>query len=157
MLKPYVVGNNTYYYIQVPAFLYGEGSGGDKISALGSAANNVLSGNGANEVLTGGQGRDLLIGGTGAATLNAGVQDDLLVGGWTNYDIGSPGMTYDQKLASLNAIMAEWGSTDSYATRLSALAGYLNASTVHDNYQNGAAVMDQLLGNAKANDWFLPQ
>jgi hypothetical protein len=154
MLKPYVVGNNTYYYIKVPAFLYGEGSGGDKISALGSASNNVLTGNGSNEVLTGGQGRDLLIGGTGAATINAGVQDDILIGGWTDYDIGSAGMTYDQKLATLNAIVAEWGSADSYATRLNALAVYLNTYTVHDNYQNGVAIADQLLGNAKANDWF---
>src|SRR5262249_16390483 len=101
-LKPYVVGNSTNYYINVPAFIYGEGPGGDRISAAGSAANNVLSGHGANEVLTGGQGRDLLIGGPGAATLNAGAQEDILVGGWTDYDIPtpavlpSPAMTYDQ-------------------------------------------------------------
>ena len=138
----------------VPAFLYGEGSGGDKISAAGSAANNVLSGHGANEVLTGGHGRDLLIGGTGAAMLNAGSQDDILIGGWTNYDIGSAGMTYDQKLAALDAVMAEWGSSDSYATRLSALAGLLNTNTVHDNYQNRVAVADQLAGNLQASDWF---
>jgi Ca2+-binding RTX toxin-like protein len=153
-LKPYVVGNSTYYYIQVPAFLYGEGSGGDKISAAGSAANNILSGHGSNEVLTGGQGRDLLIGGTGAATLNAGAQDDILIGGWTNYDISSSVLTYDQKLAALDAIMAEWGSADSYATRLSVLGPYLNTSTVHDNYANGVAVADILAGNSKANDWF---
>jgi titin len=154
LLKPYVVGNNTYYYIQVPALLYGEGTGGDKISAGGSAANNVLTGSGTNEVLTGGQGRDLLIGGTGPATLNAGVLDDILIGGWTNYDISSAGMTYDQKFAALNAIMNEWGSADSYLARLNVLASYLNTNTVHDNYVNGVAGVDQLLGNAKANDWF---
>src|SRR5262249_14385612 len=66
-LNPYVVGKNQ-YYIRVPAFLYGEGPGGDKISAAGSAANNVLAGNGTNEVLPGGQGRALLIGGGGTAT-----------------------------------------------------------------------------------------
>src|SRR5262249_52403207 len=87
-LKPYVVGKNQ-YYISVPLFLHGEGSGGDKTSAAGSAANNVLTGSGTNEVLTGGQGRDLLIGGAGTATLNAGTQDDILIGGRTNYDIGS--------------------------------------------------------------------
>jgi hypothetical protein len=153
-LQPDVVGKTT-YYIQVPALLYGEGSGGDHFNAAGSAANNVLTGHGTNEVLTGGQGRDLLIGGTGAATLNAGTEDDILIGGSTNYDIGSnSGLTYDQQLAALNAIMAEWGSTDSYATRLSALAGQLNSSTVHDNYAGGKAVADQLLGNANANDWF---
>jgi hypothetical protein len=153
-LQPYVVGKTT-YYLKVPALLYGEGSGGDHISAAGSAANNVLTGHGANEVLTGGQGRDMLIAGTGAATLNAGVGDDLLIGGSTSYDIGSSsGMTYDQQLASLYAIMAEWGSTDSYATRLSALGSYLNTSTVHDNSSGHTAVADQLVGNANANDWF---
>jgi hypothetical protein len=105
-------------------------------------------------VLTGGQGRDLLIGGTGAATLNAGVGDDILIGGWTNYDLGSTGMTYDQKLAALEAIMAEWGSTDSYATRLSDLGSLLNTNTVHDNIANGVDIVDQLHGNASANDWF---
>jgi Ca2+-binding RTX toxin-like protein len=114
----------------------------------------VLSGHGSKEVLTGGQGRDLLIGGTGAATLNAGSQDDILIGGWTNYDIGRAGMTYDQKLAALDAAMAEWGSSDSYAMRLSALVGWLNTNTVHDNSASGKAVADQLLGNPLANDWF---
>jgi sugar lactone lactonase YvrE len=142
-------------YIEVPAMLYGEGSGGDKISAAGSAANNVLTGHGNNEVLTGGQGRDLLIGGTGSATLYAGAGDDLLLGGSTSYDIGSSsGLTYDQQLAALDAIMAEWGSADSYSTRLSALAGSLNTSTVHASYQNGQPVVDSLYGNANANDWF---
>jgi hypothetical protein len=142
-------------YIVVPAFLYGEGSGGDHISAAGSAANNVLSGHGANEVLTGGQGRDLLISGAGAASLTAGVGDDILIGGATNYDIGSnSGMTYAQQLAALDAIMSEWGSTDSYTMRLSALASYLNSNTVHDNSANGKPLADQLSGNALANDWF---
>ena len=50
--------------------------------------------------------------------------------------------------------MAEWGSTDSYSKRLSALAGYLSTSTVHDNYANGVAVADSLYGNSSANDWF---
>jgi hypothetical protein len=149
-----VVGN-TNYYLEVPALLYGEGSGGDHISAAGSAANNVLTGHGTNEVLTGGHGRDLLIAGTGAATLNAGVGDDIFIGGSTNFDIGSnSGMTYDKQLAALDAIMAEWGSADSYAAPLSALAGSLNTSTVHDNYASGTAVADQLVGNALANDWF---
>jgi hypothetical protein len=152
-LSPYVVGT-TKYYLHVPAFVYGEGPGGDLISAAGSAANNVLTGHGSKEVLTGGRGRDLLIGGTGAAALHAGLGDDILIGGWTDYDMSSPGKTYDQKLAALYAIMAEWGSTDSYPTRLAALAGSLNTNTVHDNYQNGVAVTDQLAGNLLATDWF---
>src|SRR5262249_7606077 len=152
-LKPFVASGIN-YYIKVPALLYGEGPGGDKISAAGSAANNVLSGQGKNEVLTGGQGRDLLIAGTGAATLNAGTGDDIMIGGWTNYDLGSSGMTYDRKLIALEAIMAEWGSADSYTTRLSTLGSLLNTTTVHDNLANGVGIVDQLNGNALANDWF---
>ena len=87
-------------------------------------------------------------------TLNAGVGDDILIGGWTSYDLGSSGMTYDKKLVALEAIMAEWGSTDSYATRRSAVAGDLNINTVHDNIASGVAVEDQLHGDALANDWF---
>jgi hypothetical protein len=90
-----------------------------------------------------------------AATLNAGVGDDILIGGWTNYDVSSSGKTYRQKLAALDAIMAEWGSSvDSYATRLNKLAGYLNTPYVHDSYVSGVAVVDRLYGKKKANDWF---
>jgi hypothetical protein len=130
------------------------GPGGDRISAAGSAADNVLTGHGAGEVLTGGRGRDLLIGGTGAGALHAGFGDDILIGGWTDYDITSAGLTYDQKVAALEAIMAEWGSTDPYPTRLTALAGYLNTSAVHDNYQNGVPGVDYLEGYLLASDWF---
>jgi hypothetical protein len=153
-LSPYVVGT-TKYYIEVPALLYGEGSGGDSISAAGSAANNVLSGHGNNEVLTGGQGRDLLIAGTGTAALHAGAGDDILIGGSTIFDIGSnSGLNYLNQLYDLNAFMVEWGSADSYATRVSVLSFYLNTNTVHENYVSGQPVADQLLGNASANDWF---
>jgi hypothetical protein len=69
-------------------------------------------------------------------------------------DIGSIGLTYHQNLAALEAVIAEWGSAASYATRRAILAGALNPSAVHYNYANGAAIGDQLLGNALANDWF---
>ena len=68
-------------------------------------------------------------------------------------------MTYDQKLAALDAIMAEWGSTDSYTTRVNDLLGggglngpaLLNTSTVHDNGK-----VDTLIGTTgSAVDWFL--
>ncbi len=153
-------GTNT-NFITVPAFLYGEGSGGDHINASGSTANNVLVGHGDKEVLTGGLGRDILIGGTGSATLNAGVGDDILIGGWTNYDIFTPGVstpTYDDKLAALEAIMAEWGSADSYATRVNDLlnGGGLNGSNLlNTNTVHNSAAVDYLFGNSKANDWFL--
>jgi Ca2+-binding RTX toxin-like protein len=168
-LAPYVVGNNTYYYIQVPAFIYAEGSGKDKISASGSQANNVLVGHGSNELLTGGSGRDLLIAGTGTATLNAGNADDILIGGWTSYDLYNAAgynaaTTYDQKLTALEAIMAEWGSPDSPATRISYLTygGGRNGSFVLTGSSSTSPTVhaggaDTLVGAPKqssALDWF---
>jgi hypothetical protein len=154
-------GNGT-LYVTVPAFVYGEGSGGDKINVSGSAANNVLVGHGTNEVLIGGLGSDLLIGGTGSATLNAGLGDDILIGGWTDYDIftlGVSALPFDAKVKALEAIMAEWGSTDSYTARVNKVqAGivdmnglvFVNAGTVHNSLG-----VDSICGYSKANDWFL--
>ena len=138
--------HGTRYYITVPAFLYGGGTGHDVLDASGSTANNVLTGGAGTNDLYGGQGRDLLIAGLGASKLYAGLSDDILIGGTTKYDLTSSAMTYDQKLAALEAIMAEWGRTDAdYLTRLHHLDGslsggmngssFLNPTTVHDNGQ----------------------
>jgi CSLREA domain-containing protein len=148
----------TVYYITVPAFLYGGGTGKDVLDASGSTANNVLQGGGGSNQLIGGLGRDLLIAGLGASQLVAGSGDDLLVGGWTGYDLTSSAMTYDRKLAALEAIMAEWGSSDGYTTRVNDLQGgglnglaLLNTSTVHEN-----GLADTLIGTTgSALDWFL--
>jgi hypothetical protein len=159
-LKSNTIGTTT-YYIAVPAFLYGGGTGNDTLDARGSTANNVLTGGGGMNSLYGGLGRDLLIAGLGTSQLKAGSSDDILIGGWTNYDLTSSGMTYDQKLGALEAIMAEWGSTDSYATRVNDLLNpnsgglngpsLLNTSTVHENGQ-----VDTLIGTTGAAfDWLL--
>jgi Ca2+-binding RTX toxin-like protein len=151
----------TVYYITVPAFLYGGGTGHDVLDASGSSANNVLVGGAGRNDLFGGLGRDLLIAGLGASKLHAGSADDILIGGWTNYDLTSTAMTYDRKLTGLEAIMAEWGRTDAdYLTRVHHLDGsvsgglngsfFLNTTTVHDN-----GVVDRLFGApGSALDWF---
>jgi hypothetical protein len=162
------------YYVTVPAFLYGGGRGTDKdiLNATGSTANNVLLGGAGTNVLTGGLGRDLLIAGQGAAQLHAGTGEDILIGGWTDYDLSSTALTYDKKLQALQALMAEWGRTDlgtpadptGYQARVKDLLGptaggtaggrngpyYLNASAVHSS-----AVGDTLFGAPGALlDWF---
>jgi CSLREA domain-containing protein len=151
--------NGVVTYITVPAFLYGGGTGTDTLDARGSTANNVLTGGGGKNTLFGGRGRDILIAGKGASQLNAGSGDDILIGGWTAYDLTSGSMTYDKKLAALEAVMAEWGSTDSYTTRVNDLQNggglnglsLLNTSTVHDN-----GLADSLFGTTgSAFDWFL--
>jgi hypothetical protein len=149
----------TTYYITVPAFIYGGGTGKEIFSVAGSTANNVVMGGGGTNQITGGLGRDLLIAGLGASKLFAGSAGAILIGGWTDYDLTSTAMTYDKKLAALEAIMAEWGSTDSYTTRVNDLTSggglngsyLLNTSTVHDNGQT-----DTLFGFPAAAplDWF---
>jgi hypothetical protein len=151
----------TTYYITVPAFIYGGGTGNEILSVAGSTANNVVTGGGGTNQLTGGLGRDLLIAGLGASRLFAGSAGDILIGGWSMYtDLTGTATTYDQKVTALEAIMAEWGSADSYAMRVNALSNggglngtyLLNASTVHDNGQ-----VDALSGITAAAplDWFL--
>jgi hypothetical protein len=157
----------TTYYITVPAFIYGGGTGNDTLSVAGSTANNVVVGGGGTNQITGGLGRDLLIAGSGASKLFAGSGGDILIGGSTAYtDLSATATTYEQKLAALEAIMAEWGRTDltgtpqqQYNTRVNDLTSggglngsyLLNASTVHANGQ-----ADTLSGISAAAplDWF---
>ncbi|MGE3818629.1 MAG: Calx-beta domain-containing protein [Isosphaeraceae bacterium] len=95
----------------IPTFLFG-GDGDDVIK--GTNAPNVIVGGAGQDTLTGGNGRDLIIGGLGADVLNGVAGDDLLIGGTTDHD---------DDLAALRAIMDEWTSSVSYATRVARLTG----------------------------------
>src|SRR5262249_44877715 len=151
--------NSTVYNVTVPAFIYGGLTGNDSFSLAGSTDNNVLTGGGGKNQIAGGLGGDLLIARLGASKLFAGSGGDILIGGWSDYDLTSTAMTYDKKLAALEAIMAEWGSVDSYTTRVNDLTNggglngsyLLNTSTVHENGQT-----DTLSGFTAAGllDWF---
>jgi Ca2+-binding RTX toxin-like protein len=107
------------------------GVGNDALT--GDSHNNIIRGGGGNDTLVGGGGNDILIGGQGAASLSAAgsgrsiliggkssvpetltgsAQDDIFIGGYTSYD--SYSLAHDQALL---AILAEWTSGDSEATR----------------------------------------
>jgi hypothetical protein len=90
-----------------------------------------------------------MVAGTGAATLKAGASGDTLAGGSTHSDTASTGPTYDQKLADLDSIMAEWGSGDTYVTGPRKPAG--DPSTVH---VKGKPVADSPYGKALVRDWY---
>jgi hypothetical protein len=108
--------------------------GGTGNGALG-AYNLLLGGaaGGATLTLNGGLGRrNLLVAGRGPSTLNAGDQEDLLIGGTTRYDDTEAG------LVSWLQIATYWAGTDPYATRVSNLTSgsgvpLLDASTVTGN------------------------
>jgi uncharacterized repeat protein (TIGR01451 family) len=125
--------------------LYGQ-SGSDQL--FGEAGNNILVGGDGNDKLYGGPGRDLLIGGNGADQLFGGGGDDILVAGSTSFD---------EDPDSLQAIMAEWSSSNSYSTRVNNLrfGGGANGAVTLDSttiVDDGAA--DALWGQA-GQDWFL--
>jgi Ca2+-binding RTX toxin-like protein len=121
-------------------------AGGDRL--YGESGNDVVVGGDGNDWLYGGSGRDLLFAGDGLDNLRGESHDDLLVAGST---------VHDEDLEALAAILDEWASSGSYATRTSnirigggAASGFaLDDSTVIDD---GAA--DSLWGNS-GQDWFL--
>jgi hypothetical protein len=93
-------------------------------------------------------GRDAVIGGNGTDTLFGVAHDDILIAGPTTHDEDDP---------ALQAILAEWTSSNSYATRVNNLRNgsgangvfVLNSSTVSDD-----GLTDILWGDSGL-DWFL--
>jgi len=132
---------------------------------VGSQGNDILVGNGG-VTLQGGTGRNLMIAGDTPAKLLGNADDDILVGGTTDYDVN---------LAALKAILAEWTRTDltsksdptGYQARVNHLLNggglngtdLLNISTFHANVGGntltGGAGLDLYYGSKKrdANDW----
>jgi Ca2+-binding RTX toxin-like protein len=127
------------------------GSGNDMLS--GGEGHDWISGGGGNDTLNGGNGRDILVGGLGSDRLNqAGfaADDDILLGGTTNFDTNSTAMA---------AFVLAWSDNSSFADRVTAITTTgvgankyrLNANTVKDDNS-----LDQYLGGS-GNDWFFAQ
>ena len=110
------------------------GLGDDTLT--GSSGNDILLGGEGDDKLMGMGGNDVLIGGDGHDSLTGGNGDDLLIGGATSYD--------DNPVA-LAAILAEWSSVASYATRVKDLSQGLNGvpmldgTTVFDDFYDELA------------------
>jgi hypothetical protein len=132
------------------AWLYG-GGGNDRLK--GGAGHDVLSGGAGDDLLVGGAGRDLLVGGTGADRIVGNADDDILIAGTT---------AFDDDVAALCAIMAEWTSERSYAERTANLrgttSGGLNGAYVLETEGAGATVFDDdaadVLTGSAGQDWF---
>jgi Ca2+-binding RTX toxin-like protein len=123
-------------------------------NVTGSVGNDLLVGDANANVLIGGTGRNLLIGGAGADSLTGGGGENILIAGYTSYD---------QNLAALNAIFAEWTSADSLDVRMHDIrqGGGLNGNSILNPiatgthpatvFDDGAA--DQLFDGAGLS-WF---
>jgi hypothetical protein len=86
------------------------GNGGDTLA--GNSQGNILIGGTGSDKLIGGSGRSILIGDAGSDTVTGGSGSDILMGDGTTLDA----MTTSNQQA-LMAVLAEWQSSDSYATR----------------------------------------
>ncbi len=130
------------------------GLGHDQI--FGGTENDIVDGREGNDLIVGGEGddrlfgfagNDVLIGGSGRDTIAGGTGEDLLIGGTT---------TYDANLAALRAMLAEWASASSIATRRThlqiGLAGGVRVAVSDTVADDG--VHDCLHGGAD-NDWLL--
>ncbi len=93
------------------------GEGNDVL--VGDNGNDILVGGDGNDAIDGGNGNDLMIGGEGGDALVGGNGEDILVAGWTHFDANA---------GALDAIMAEWGSSRSYANRVANITGTVNPS-----------------------------
>jgi hypothetical protein len=124
--------------IGVPAFLFCDG-GNDILDVSGSSANNVLVAGNGMSTLIGGAGRDILIGGP-QSTFRNGKGDDLIIKGVT---------PFNNDIAALDALMAEWGRAGSDdGTRIKHL--------IHGGGLNGDAVLSiAVLARAPAHNTLL--
>jgi hypothetical protein len=86
---------------------------------LGGAGNDVLVGGDGDDQLEGGGGRDVMTGGRGRDVLRGGNGEEILIAGWTRFD---------NSIAALDLILAEWTSSNSYQTRI-------------DNLRNGTGAL----------------
>jgi Ca2+-binding RTX toxin-like protein len=133
--------------------LGGSGHGG-QLTATGSGNDILIGGPGSDTLTDSSSGRGILIGGAGADRIT-GNGNDILVSGTTAYDSNT-----SAHIAALDAILAEWSSTDSYAVRIKKImqgvgtAGTdaLNAKTVHSD---GVANTVSDGSGTTQNNWFI--
>jgi hypothetical protein len=106
---------------------------------------NILVGNGGNILIGGSGARNLLIAGGSESSLQAGENQDILIGGTTDYDTDPN---------ALRAIMNEWTRTDEdYFTRVTNVAFGIGVPALNQYTVTGNGGGNTLLGGADLS-WF---
>lgn len=135
--------------------IYG-GGGNDWL--FGHTGKDLLFGQSGNDLLFGGEGMDRLDGGSGNNILIGGAGKDLLLGsGGQNILIGGS-TVFDENTDALKAIMAQWSSRQSFATKVQKLTygGGLNGSYVLILGRTVLADLDLDQAKKQDQDWLFP-
>ena len=138
----------------VNAILFGGSANGSTLSATGSGNDVLIGGSGKDTLTDTGTGYNILIGGRGVDTLT-GNGNDILISGTTSYDSNT-----SANIAALDAILAEWSSSDSYSPRISKIMSglgpggtdALNSSTCQSD---GVANTVSDGASPTQNNWFI--
>ena len=139
----------------VNAILFGGSTNGSTLSATGSGNDVLIGGSGKDTLSDTGTGFDILIGGGGGDTLT-GNGNDILISGTTSYDSNT-----SANIAALDAILAEWSSSDSYPTRITKITNGITvgSSTVALNattcQSDGVANTLSDGSGPTPNNWFI--
>jgi hypothetical protein len=127
---------------------------------IGNALGNILVGEGGLTTIVGGSGRSVLIGGSGASAVIGGSggspsDGDILIAGTTIYDSDATA-----HVNALMAILTEWQSADSYATRFTmintgiGMPGGVRLTYGKDVFDNGQVNTLIAQPGLAAVDWF---
>jgi RTX calcium-binding nonapeptide repeat (4 copies) len=138
----------------VNAILYGGWANGSTLSAIGSGNDVLVGGSGKDTLTDTGTGFNILIGGPGADKIT-GNGNDILIGGTTIY-FGDT----STNIAALDAILADWTSSDSYSVRINKIMNgvgpggtdALNSSTCQ---ADGVANTVSDGASPTQNNWFI--
>jgi hypothetical protein len=147
------------------AILYGGSGASGSLTAAGSGKD-ILIGQAADTTLTDtGSGRNILIGGGAGGDTFVGNGNDILVSGTTQYDSDN-----SANIAALDAILAEWSSSDSYKKRITKIkadvkgkpphgSDAFNSHTIHTD-GNANTLSERNIRNIsnrhpQGNNWFI--
>lgn len=138
----------------VNAFLFGGSGIGSTLSATGTGNDVLIGGSGKTTLTDSGTGSNILIGGPGVDTLT-GNGNDILITGTTSYDSDR-----SANIAALDAILAEWSSSDSYSLRISKIMSGLGAGGT--DALNASTCLSDGVANSVSdgpastqNNWFI--
>jgi hypothetical protein len=138
------------------AILYGSSGAKNTLSATGSGDDTMIGAGAGYKLTDSGSGMNILIaGGAGGDTLT-GNGNDILASGTTRYDADNAA-----NIAALDAIIAEWTSSDSYSARIGKIlagVGALGADAVDSSTVSQDANADTLRDGSSQvqnNNWFV--